>query len=964
MSNDINIKIRADQTEAKTDVARAESDKLKKKVVDDSAAMTRATEQLEKAHNRQADAAGKVRVAEAKLTQTYENSKASLAQVAAAEEDRAKRMRDAETAAKAVTAAEEKLAKLRATPPPPPPPTPEVKEKPGEPTPRRSFDVSSSLFSKDQLLSEAKSYGIQAGAVLGGAIGAGAAPLAAAGLFVGIAAAAQSSNPQVAAAYSKLWDQVKAGAQDASSELSSTFISSAESLGRTFNALKPELTEGFIAAKPVINDVMDGIDRGARTAMPGLVTAAKAASQASNGVADALESSGRAVSNFFTESSQGAAAGGDAFRAFGTVVERLGSFAGRILAELANSSGTVWAPMISAVDSTATAVETLAHTALPSLASGASMAFSGLSLLMQLATALLNALGPMVPVIMQVASALKLIDMVSFGQVGKSWGAFKSAVGEGEGLFGKIAAGAGALTGTLGPVGLAAGVVTVGLSELSYEQGVAAQAAELHTKRVDTLTDALHKSKGAIDSDVRSAAVQALGMMQLNQAYLDGEKVKKNVLQGASELGIQQDLLTNAYLGQSGALQSLNGQLDSIMKPYKDYNDMVAHATPEEQKRWMAAELLKDTINKQGSEFATAAQKAADLSAAEGQASGAASILADDFAALANKASTAQQKTDALMHILDTLAGRKPDVEAATEAWEKFMDAFDKKDMNFQDKGNGAKKYVQTLIDTSGQIKLTTDDGRKLYDTVREGEKDFQQTATAMHDSGASADDTRAKLNTMRDAFVKNAEQMGFNSTQANQLADKYGLIPDSVTTLVYSNVSPEIQKVLDLGGTIKSLPNGSFVVTANTSQAQYQVTKFIQDNSGKVITVHVNTVSGSQVNVSSGSFARLQASGGPVAHAAEGGARTGMVVVNEMGQEAARLPGGDVVTLPMGSSVIPHANVSSMAADGRAGGVVKVQLMIGSGGGRLEELLLEIFRELVWVKGGGDVQLAFGRAA
>src|SRR5262249_10668651 len=91
---------------------------------------------------------------------------------------------------------------------------------------------------RESLLAEAKSDGIAAGAALAGGLASGLTPTAAAGFFVGIAAAAQSSNQQVRAAYSQMWEQVKAGAQDASSVLAGDFIAGAESLGRTFNALK------------------------------------------------------------------------------------------------------------------------------------------------------------------------------------------------------------------------------------------------------------------------------------------------------------------------------------------------------------------------------------------------------------------------------------------------------------------------------------------------------------------------------------------------------------------------------------------------------------------------------------------------------------------------------------------------------------------------------------------------------
>jgi len=53
----------------------------------------------------------------------------------------------------------------------------------------------------------------------------------------------------------------------------------------------------------------------------------------------------------------------------------------------------------------------------------------------------------------------------------------------------------------------------------------------------------------------------------------------------------------------------------------------------------------------------------------------------------------------------------------------------------------------------------------------------------------------------------------------------------------------------------------------------------------------------------------RYQAAGGPAASvsSASGGARTGVINVNEMGLETATLPNRDQVILPTGSSINPH---------------------------------------------------------
>jgi len=58
----------------------------------------------------------------------------------------------------------------------------------------------------------------------------------------------------------------------------------------------------------------------------------------------------------------------------------------------------------------------------------------------------------------------------------------------------------------------------------------------------------------------------------------------------------------------------------------------------------------------------------------------------------------------------------------------------------------------------------------------------------------------------------------------------------------------------------------------------------------------------------------------GGITGAASGGVRSGLQVVNEQGPELARIPTGDIVSLPTGSTVIPHGQSMAMLANGGGG--------------------------------------------
>lgn len=89
----------------------------------------------------------------------------------------------------------------------------------------------------------------------------------------------------------------------------------------------------------------------------------------------------------------------------------------------------------------------------------------------------------------------------------------------------------------------------------------------------------------------------------------------------------------------------------------------------------------------------------------------------------------------------------------------------------------------------------------------------------------------------------------------------------------------------------------------------------------------------------------------GGVVGAAGGGPRSNLVMVGEQGRE--------LVRLPFGSTVIPHGQTEGMMGGGGGGG--RIVLEVHSGGSRLDDVLVEILRNAVRVR-GGNVQLALGR--
>jgi hypothetical protein len=782
----------------------------------------------------------------------------------------------------------------------------------------RAFDVS--VLTRG-VTSEMKSAGITAGAAFAGGLGSGMSSAGAAGFFIALAAMAQSSNQQMAESYSQLWNQVKNQVRDASDVLADDFIAGAEQLGRTMNTLKPQLAAGFAAAQPAVEDLVDGTDRLARQALPGVVTGAKAAHLATGGLADGMDHAGRGVAKFFTESAQGAAAGGDAFRAFGQIVERLGEFAGRILADLANSSVQMWPAVTGAVDATAGAVENLADHALPGLASGAAMSLNALTLLLNLVNLLIGALGPAAPAVLTFLTALKLLDMVSFGGVHGRWDSFKRSIGDAPGVAGKAKAGFVGLASTLGPVGVLAGVAAIGLDAFSRSQQRAAE-------REHTLSAALRESKGAIDDNVKAK----LASMAADDGYLAA----------ADKLGISAKTFTDALAGNKQALDLVNGAMENAKQQLNELSG--------EEIRGGGGGGRAKAINK--IRFALENNQSALAGAAENER-----LYADATNNSTAANSALKQSIDMLQ---ETLAGLADKNLAYRNAVNATADAQRAADDALKEHGKKSEEYGDALRGVEGAMIRQATAARDMA----------VASSTATTEAGKAGEGQRA--------YAAEVIKMAAAAGEAAPPALRQMISGLSATELAAAGATSTISKT---GETVYHLPGGKTITIAADDQASARARAIeaqIAALKNKTVEITVNERHNLFINryireSAPGSMPLSQgrlAAGGPVrgggvGSAQSGGARHGLTEVNEMGLELGRTQRGDLRELETGMTVVPagqSAQIMAAANGGRGGGGGggPVQLVLRSSGRRVDDLLMEIFRDAIAAE-GGDVQTVLG---
>lgn len=109
------------------------------------------------------------------------------------------------------------------------------------------------------------------------------------------------------------------------------------------------------------------------------------------------------------------------------------------------------------------------------------------------------------------------------------------------------------------------------------------------------------------------------------------------------------------------------------------------------------------------------------------------------------------------------------------------------------------------------EVSETREKGSKITDNERQALIDLQgaisQQIEAYAQTGVSSDEVNRKANELRDAFIAQARQMGMNQKQAEELANKYGLIPrkvDSSLTLTgAAEAARELERVAARAGSI-----------------------------------------------------------------------------------------------------------------------------------------------------------------
>jgi hypothetical protein len=399
----------------------------------------------------------------------------------------------------------------------------------------------------------------------------------------------------------------------------------------------------------------------------------------------------------------------------------------------------------------------------------------------------------------------------------------------GTGLRGAL----GSLTSFLGgPWGVALIGAGIALNLFASRQRKAAQAAQEHEERVSNLTQALVESKGVIDDNVRAQALQELQTKKVSGTT-------DNLVVAMRKSGIGAKELIDAYTGQGDSLSVLENKLKAVVAAHTEWDQ--DPITLQDTKIGIddtgkaAANALKALGALKG-DFKDAAASAKDY--ADGVGGSAASLSTYDKlrAAAENVADAnqdAEQRVSALRKALDLLGGGTADLESANASLQETIQQITD---GMADQRKQADALGSKLLDkTTGGFNQATKSGLALYQQFTQLATEGQAVAQIAYDNAKGhmslSDAVKTAEQAMQPAYAtaqRLGKQYGFNSDQIQGLAEKYGLIPSEVVTVLKADGLDETTAGLLMVKTrLDAFPTAKTIkVDSLTKDAQKSLTK------------------------------------------------------------------------------------------------------------------------------------------
>lgn len=329
-------------------------------------------------------------------------------------------------------------------------------------------------------------------------------------------------------------------------------------------------------------------------------------------------------------------------------------------------------------------------------------------------------------------------------------------------------AGATAVTeAAAGPIGW----VVAGVSALAAIMAVSAVATNDATVATQDYTTALREDNDVVGAHVRQQVAKALvdnGTIERGKKL--GISAKLLVAAALDETGAQEKLTAALKKGQSALESAGKAQVDKTGKDILGVNAGINAAD--------AAGKVGDSVKKQSKAIQGAVRDAHDYAAAmsgqkttqDGMAT-ALGITAQAYATMTQKENDATTASKSLKTALDLLNGKNL---SAAEAQNAFDSALANSNAHINAAGNQIDRATTSL---DGMSAAAVANRGELLQQIQAAEG----AAQAFRDQGGSADDTRGKLVTMKQAIEDNAVAHGEDRAAVHKYLDELFKIPATI---------------------------------------------------------------------------------------------------------------------------------------------------------------------------------------
>jgi len=298
-----------------------------------------------------------------------------------------------------------------------------------------------------------------------------------------------------------------------------------------------------------------------------------------------------------------------------------------------------------------------------------------------------------------------------------------------------------AIDAASGPIGW----VIAGIGALTAAFAIGTAATQKNTDATAEYTSALQTSNGAIDENIRKTVAKQLS--------------DSGALQTAKQYHLQLSTVTDAVLGNKDAMQQVT---DATNKYGQEL-----HTTT-------------GASGQMGAQYKALSGKAKDfLDTVNGQTGS----LKDSVQAFRDQ----QSASEASKNAVNDLSGAEDKARAATDKFAQALAGLGNVNLSAE---QANIQYQQSLADLNAAVQKN---GKNLDVTTQAGRDNMSaldgiaSSATALISAeakqGASEGQLQTDMGNSRQAFINAAEAAGATAQQAQDLADKYGLIPGNVST-------------------------------------------------------------------------------------------------------------------------------------------------------------------------------------